>query len=202
MIITIVSLLPYQLQEIKPGLIPGVFTIPAAKNGIPGVLHIDDAKSNLYIRDGKTFPITHPAEEVANAIVNDYCTSQLQGSEEAKPALFWVFGKHSGADILKEFTKEVEEARKKQNVWFMRLVTLADDDWAKTGQHRMISDLQRHAAKSLGLVNKPWYQSPEPQEFVKCPACNSLVESGAAICYNCKHVVNKEKAAALGIKVA
>jgi hypothetical protein len=198
--ITVVSFLPWALNELKPGLIPENYYIPPAKDGIPGVLHIRDARSNLYVRDGKTYPITHPAEEVANSIVADYCTAQLQGSSDAKPALFWVPGKWSGSEILTKFITEVAEAKTKQNVWFLRLVRLADDDWARFGQHRMITDLQRHAARSLGQLNKPWMQNLEPTEYVKCPACATLVDINAAVCANCGYITNKDKAKVLGIE--
>lgn len=197
--ITIVSLLPWALEEIKPGLIPDTYYIPAAKDGKPSVLHVKDATSNLYVRDGKTYPITHPAEEVANAIVNDYCVSQLQYAEDSKPAIFWVPGKVSKDEVLLKFKDELAEAKKHQNVWFMKLIRLADDDWAKTGQHRLVTDLQRHAARSMGLVNKPWMQSIDPIEFAKCPACSTLVDTTAAVCANCGYVTNKEKAKELGI---
>ncbi len=198
--ITVVSFLPWALNELKPGLIPEMYYIPPAKNGIPGVLHIRDAKSNLYVRDGKTYPITHPAEEVANALIGDYCNAQLQGGEDAKPAMFWVLGKWSGEEILTKFKAEVDAAKAKQNVWFLRLIRLADDDWARFGQHRMITDLQRYAARSLGQLNKPWMHNLEPTEFVKCPACATLVDINAAICQNCGYVTNKEKATSLGIQ--
>lgn len=197
--ITVISLLPWALNELKPGLIPESYRVPEAKDGKPGILHIKDARSNLYVRDGKTFPITHPAEEVANAIVNDYCISQLEADSECKPAILWVFGKFSADEVIVKFKNELAEARKKQNAWFMKLIRLADDDWEKTHQHRIISDVQRHAAKSLGLLTKPWMQSIEPQEFVRCPACATLVDVTAALCQNCGYITNKDKAKSLGI---
>lgn len=198
--ITIVSYLPWPLNETKPGLIPEIYHIPAAKDGIPGVLHIKDARSNLYVRDGKTYPITHPAEEVANALVNDYSGSLLQSGPDAKPALFWVFGKFAGSEIQTKFPTEVGEAKAKQNAWFMRLIRLADDDWTRFGQHRMITDLQRYAAKTMGLLSKPWMQNIEPVEYIKCPACSVLVDTNAAVCSNCGYVTNQEKAKTLGIE--
>jgi uncharacterized OB-fold protein len=66
----------------------------------------------------------------------------------------------------------------------------------------MISDLQRLAATNLGLTNKAWYMSAEPETFIKCPACGSSVSDNAALCPNCKYVTNEEKAKLLGIKVA
>ena len=198
--ITIVSFLPWALNELKPGLIPEQYYIPPAIDGKPGILHINDARSNLYVRDGKTYPITHPAEEVANSLVNDYCSAMLQAEDDKKPAIFWVHGKYSADDILNKFKIEIEQARKKQSAWFIKLVRLADDDWAKFGQHRMITDIQRYAAHNLGLVNKPWMQDLEPQQYTKCPACSTMVDITAAVCKNCGFVTNKLKAKELGIE--
>lgn len=197
--ITVVSFLPWALNELKPGIIPESYYIPPAINGIPGVLHVKDARANIYIRDGKTLPVTCPAEEIANALVDDYWKAQLQASDEARPAMFWVVGKFSPEEVMTKFSKEITEAKKKQNVWFMRLVRLADDDWVRFGQHRMITDLQRYAAQSLGQINKPWMKDLEPSEFVKCPACSTLVDVKAALCSNCGFVTNKVRAKELGI---
>ena len=196
---TVVNFLPYALHEVKPGLIPDTYHIPMAKNGVPGVLHIKDARSNVYMRDGKTFPALHPADQVAKALVEDYNTSQLEASHDAHPALFWVIGTFSGTEVLEKFGTEITEARKKQNIWFTRLIRRADDDWNKWKQHRMITDIQRHAASSLQLVNKEWFHTPEPEEFVKCPACSQLVEITAAICRNCGYITNEARAKELGL---
>lgn len=197
--ITVVSLLPWALNELKPGIIPEQYYIPPCVNGIPGVIHINDVRANLYIRDGKTFPVTFTAEELANSLVNDYWRASLQTTEDARPAMFWVLGKYSPEEILGKFSVEIAEAKKRQNRWFMNLIRMADDDWAKTGQHRMITDVQRHAARSLGQLNKPWMQNLEPSEFVKCPACATLVDTNAALCQNCGFVTNRDKAKQLGI---
>lgn len=196
---TVVSFMPWAINETKPGLIPEVYYIPPCEGDKPAVIHIHDARSNLYVRDGKTYPLTHPAEEVANAIVMDYCRALLESDDNAKPALFWVPGKLTPDEVLGKFAKEIIEAKKKQNNWFLKLIRLADDDWAKTGQHRMITDLQRYAAKSLGWLTRPWMQSSEPTEFIKCPACATLVNNTAAVCSNCGYVTNPTKAKELGI---
>lgn len=195
---TIVNLLPFAVSELKPGLIPEQYYIPPQENGKPGILHVRDGKSNLYVRDGKTYPITHPAEEVAKAIVNDYAIAQLQADEYARPALFSLPGILSADEVLLKHKAQVEEARAKQNAWFMKLIRLADDDWERTKQHRMITDIQRHAARAMGQLTKPWMQNIEPEEYKRCPACSTLYNVQAAVCPNCKHVVNAEKAKAIG----
>jgi len=197
--ITVVSLLPWAVCEIKPGLIPEVYQIPAAGKDKPAVLHIKDGRSNLYVRDGKTYPITHPAEEVANALIEDYVSAMLQTSEDARPAIFWVMGHLKPEEVLAKHKAEIEAVKYKQGKWFMALIRLADDDWERTHQHKMITDIQRHAARSMGLLTKPWMQNIEPEEFVRCAACSTLVNVEAAICPNCKFVTNPAKAKELGL---
>lgn len=196
---TVVSFLPWALNELKPGLIPEQYYIPPCEGDKPAILHVNDAKSNLYVRDGKTYPITHLADEVANAIVSDYYRAQLQADDNARPALFWVYGKLTADEVMGKYNKEVALAKQRQNAWFVKLIQLADDDWARYGQHRMITDLQRHAARSLGWLTRPWMQNQEPSEFVKCPACATLVNTTAAVCANCGYVTNPVKAKELGI---
>jgi len=198
---TVVNFLPYALEERKPGLVPERYYVPMSKKGRPGILHISSAMSHLYIRDGRTHPIRHPSDEVAESICNDYNNAQLEADNEACPALFWVYDKVSSTDILTDpkFKEAMESAKAKQLRWFTKLVSRADDDWARWGQHRIITDIQKYAAAELGLTNKPWYQSPEPEEFVKCPACRTMVEKTSAICHNCKYVIDEGRAIELGL---
>ena len=200
---TVVSLLPYPLEEGKPSLIPGVFYIPACEDKkIPVVIHVNDGFSRLYIRDGKTFPVTHPGEEIAQSIVEDYCTSQLEADADARPAIFWVSGKLSPMEVITKHKKTLDDVKTKQNRWFLRLVKRADDDYAVSKQSRMVTELQRKAAAALGLRNKEWMQELEPIEHIKCPFCSTIIEEAAAVCKNCNNVTNKEKAQELGMKVS
>lgn len=196
---TIVSVFPGPIKETKPGLIPDTFEIEESNGKEPQVLHVTEVNSALYIGDGKTFRLTHTVKEIAESIVNDFCNGFIEADEQHKPGLFWILGKHSKDAVKVQFKKELDEAIRKQRAWLQRLVTSADDDFQKHGQHRGISDLQRKAAMLLGLTNKPWYISPEPTTFVKCPACSTMVEEAAAICHNCKYPINVEKATQLGL---
>lgn len=196
---TVVSIFPGAIKETKPGMIPDVFEIPESDGKNPQVLHVTEVNSALYIGDGKTFRLTHTANEIARAIVEDFCNGFLQADDENKPGLFWLHGKHEKENIAKQFPKEMTVAVRKQKSWLMRLVLSADDDFQKHGQRRGISDLQRRAAYILGLTNRPWYVAPEPTTYVKCPACATMVDESAAICQNCHFTVNIEKAKQLGL---
>jgi uncharacterized protein YqjF (DUF2071 family) len=46
---TVVSIVPFKINEQKPGLIPGIFTIEASDGKNPQVLVVQDARHNVYI---------------------------------------------------------------------------------------------------------------------------------------------------------
>lgn len=197
---TIVSFIMWDLREQKPGVIPGDYPIPKSDGKTPTVLVITDAITNIYMgHEMGTFPSPVPVEQLANSIVNDYVNSNLEIQEDARPAMFWVEGSHTPEEVLKKFPEKCQEALRKQLNWFAILVRAADDAWARTHQHRAVSDLQRIAARALGMT-KEWSVAPEPVTLIKCPACTIMVESTAIICKNCKAILNPEAAKKMNIQ--
>jgi hypothetical protein len=196
---TVVNFLPWKVESTKPGVIPDTYSIPAAVGKYPGVLIINNAVSPIYLdADRGTFPTPIPVEELGKAICNDYNGAFLEADTETNPALFWVEGAWSGKDVLEKFPGECERAKASQNRWFMKLIRKGDDDWARHKQHKMITDIQRYAAKHMNL-NKEWAIEPEPVTMVKCPACSSLLEDSAIVCKNCKVILKPEEAKKLGL---
>lgn len=208
---TVISALPFRLNEQKPGLFPiGLFALPPVKKaGDVNVLVVNEGHYFTYIGDGKSIAQYEKATIIAQSIVNDYNNSQLgldttsiDPMEHAKPALFFVFGAWTKEQVLERFQEEIELAHIQQNKWFGNLVKQADDDWAKYHQHKMISDLQRFAANSLKLV-KEW-SNPElvANSSAQCPACKSFIPQDALICNVCRTIVNKKAYDDLGLKQA
>src|SRR4051812_21249125 len=75
---TVVNLLPREILEEKPHLLPGAFLIPAATWGDIGILHVEEAihyVPNPLIDDGKPGSsikqVTSP-RELARSICEDY----------------------------------------------------------------------------------------------------------------------------------
>lgn len=199
---TIVSYLPYPVCEKKPSVIPEEYRIAASDCKTPTTLVIETAKSILYRGfDQPNFPISIPAEEMAEDIIKSFSASVLGYSDTAKPGLFWVPGVVYAKDVEKLFPEKVIEAKKLQNRWFLILVKMADDDWARYKQHKMITDIQRLAAKSLGLSTKEWLVMPDPVQMVKCPACFSFIEEGTVKCKYCGAILDMKKASELGLIV-
>ena len=204
---TVVSFLPWQLRETKPGMIPNEFIVPKREGKIPGTLKVVDCIAMVDIGlDRPAFKSPVPAEQLAESIVRDATSSLLEYDLDTKPAVFYVQGEFSGEEVLKKFPELCAEQLNAQNRWWLKLVKVADDLWARFHQHKMISDLQRHAARELGLNGKEWAMEPEPVTLVKCFACKTMIESDAIICSSCNTVqpskTEEAKKLGIGIKVA
>lgn len=200
---TIVSLIPWETPpETKPGMIPDTYKIPKSDGKTPAVLVIEDAITNIYMgAERGTFPSPIPVDQLAESIVKDASNSYLEIEPEAKPAIFWVEGSLSPKEIMDKHPDKVSEALKRQNRWFMKLIRTGDDTWARFHQHRMISGIQRAAAKHLGLT-KEWAVDPEPINLIPCPACRTMIDTTAIVCRNCKAILKPEEAKKLGINFA
>lgn len=208
MICTVVSTVPFAIEENKPGLYPGYFTIPAAQKDDIEVLVVDKAVSYLYLdHERGSAPIHHPGEEVAAALCRDYINGNLRiVSEEAEPGIFFVtealtrlkdepesvYLSRVKADIKKKYATRIQEALRRQKNWFIQLVEFADDEWNKFHNHKMISDLQRYACDYLGLTRE-WNVKGESLGNVFCPACQSTISKDAIVCPQCRVVVKPEE---------
>lgn len=196
---TIVSLVPREIREFKPGLSQEYVNILAAPLNDISILVVTDQFYGLYLdSDRGSRLIPEPVGEFARAIVDDFKIAQIEVSEEhdAWPGIFWVMGKFTIPEIKAKFAKEITKARDQQTRWFERLVYKADDDWAKLPSTQHISTMQKLAVKALNLT-RPWAIATLELGNLQCPACTLAVPPEAALCPNCKCILNKEKAAQL-----
>jgi hypothetical protein len=202
---TVISIVPFPIDEFKPGLIPGVFHIErCADENKPICITIGESFHYVYIdAERGNLRVLNPSYEVAASIVADYNSAQLEAKPTSHPGLFWMPGVWTAEAINKdaEAKERLEEAKRVQREWFVSIVRLADDDWEKTRQHQSISDTQRYAAKILDPTNKQnrqWiFVDPskgiEKIEMVLCPACGSDVAKTAVICRFCNYVLDEVK---------
>ncbi len=188
---TIVSILPFTISEAKPGLYPGNFIIPGAKLGSLEVLVIGDSVHYVYMdKDRGSLAVKTSAYDVARSICNDFSEAQLAVTDIARPGLFWVPGSFVPDQIKAKFESELQTARKGQAAWFERLIKLADDDWSRYHQHKMISDLQRYAADALGQ-HRDWTVKLKDIVITDCPFCRSKIPAAAVVCPTCAQVVDQ-----------
>ena len=192
---TLISIVPFPIEEFKPGIYPGFFRLEASKNNIPEVLVISDSVYHVEIDENRTITVKCPSEDIAKSVVDDYVTSNLAYSidEDAAPGMFWKSGSLDLGTIMSKYSDDLKLANERQVRWFKKLVQIADDDWEKTRQHKFISDMQRYAAKALGL-ERPWIiVSDQDAGIIKCIACSSSISKDAIVCPQCKMILNAEK---------
>jgi hypothetical protein len=197
---TVVSTLPFELVEPKPGLIPSIYVIPSAKGSDFSYLHVADGHHLVLIplTDSKTPPmrVTDTSERISQSLIDDYVNASLsidytpnENGSIAIPGLFWVEGALNRDEIVARHSDRVKAAKNNTMAWFERLVKLADDDWAKNESHRTITDLQRKACTYLN-IDRAWNFDIFKQLSNLCWACKSIVNPLAIICHECNAVLN------------
>lgn len=192
--VAVVSVFPFAINEDKPGVIPRYYHIPPVKQGDIEILKIGSTMMLIDLADRpEKLKVDVSPAIIATSLIRDFATSQLAYDSESAPGLFAVSGQGLTKDkIKKEYPEEIERARQRQNNWFRKLVFLADDDWSKYHQHRLVSNLQRIAAKNLGL-EREWLVDVAPPKA--CPACgSSLPNANVAVCFRCGAVINESLA--------
>jgi len=194
----IVSFLPYDYNPYLPGMIPTFFHIPKAERDDFVVVPITDCMSHIYVGEGRSLATMHSGVQVASAIARDHIAASIHTvADIAFPGIKSVPGNHSKEKIQEMFPEELIALNQAQKNWFGELVKYADDTWMDPnarGKHRSISDIQRYAAKYLGL-NKEWITTVATNN-IQCYACTYNVPSEAAICPNCKTVLKSDLLAA------
>lgn len=210
--VTVVSVLPFFLNEPKYGLIPDLYQIKKAKKGDVSLLHVKDGYhfQLIPLADIRTPPLKIPdlGEVIAESIVKDYTNAcmgvdynQLDNGAVPVPGLFWVEGTYVDEDDKKndelkrtlkfKYQKEINQAILNTTAWFERLIKIADDDWAKYRQYRFITDYQREACNWLGL-QREWNFSVFEANNSLCWACKKVVNPTALIC-SCGAILNPEE---------
>ena len=193
-ICTVISLLPIEIKERKPGLYPGEYIIPAAKErGDIGLLVIQEGIHYVPQLEHPAYRAVTPAREVAKSLVDDFRDGCLGLEEDAEPGLFWVFGEYEKAAAKVSLRADIHNASVRQSKWFVNLVRIADTEWAQhPGNHNVISELMKHAAVHLGL-DKEWLVNPDQMALVNCPVCRTLVSAKAIVCGQCRAILNAEE---------
>lgn len=201
---TLISIVPFPINEFKPGLIPGQFDLPACEDGRPVCKIIGESIHYVYIdRDRGSMRVMNPSYTIARSIVNDYNSAQLASGLGCHPGFFWAVGEWNTDSVEEKLKDKLDIIREIQYTWFTELVKLADDDWEKTRQHYCISDVQRHAARSIDPENKqgrPWIMKTPTQlladqtvDTIICPACGSDIPADVIICKYCSCILDADR---------
>lgn len=195
---TVVSICPFALHEMKPGMFPSFYRIPSARDTGLEILIVNNAFYNQPLpATDQVVRVEISSKDIARSIVNDYIQGVMAYGENCYPGLFWVRGNYDKPTVKTKFATELQTITQYQYNWFLAIVAIADDDWTQFKQHKFITETQRHAARFLGL-KREWLIDQNTVTnvvTVNCPACFSMIHPEASICPNCRSVINVDKAA-------
>jgi hypothetical protein len=195
------SLISYAKRDIFetiPGLQRATFDLPASMENIPTIIHVDDSHYFKPDIDGHQDRVFVPSEQIVKSVVHMHITSQLLYKVDQHPALFCIPNIAVSLEDLKQYGDLVLGAIEKQRRWYVALVQLADDDWQLVHRHNVISDIQRTAARELGLTRDWLIEIQDETGKGSCPFCGTgLLNSDAPICPTCGKVHNPTRMAEL-----
>lgn len=193
---TVVSFIPFDLREEKPGLIPNVYIIKEGSEENPSITHIPGAKHYVYLDgDRGSLPVRDASFEVARSIVDDFSSAQLGISDGCMPGIFFVPGRLSWEEVQKQYPQVIIQAKISHRRWMHKLIEMADDDWNSYHNHKVIADFQRTFADIMKIDSKthPWMNIQNTVDSSSCPACGAAFRPGTVVCGTCKCVLDKEK---------
>lgn len=196
---TLVTAMPFLFRDEKPGVHPSFVEIEGVNDPRKEIRCHPIAPAVTYIYlDSERGHLAKPIqpEELAESYVADFIRHLMFTDFDVHPALFWVPGEQTEESVREDYPEKLTAALESQELWFKRMVEIADNEWIKNRHHRAISPIQKQAAELLGLKREWLVQSLVPEETiapVKCPACRSLIDIEAAICAHCSCIVNPQK---------
>src|SRR5712692_10225428 len=166
------------LEVRSPG--PGEAYAITPIRGCTGVMDLGDKRTLEYRITAREI-----AEDIAREINSDSGEGSFHG-------VFVAAGPEPTESELADARRRLEEFQR-------RLVAAADLEWERTKNPMFITDLDRRAARQLGL-EKPWLYDPKP--LAECPVCAEKIKHGVAVCRSCGAILAREKAAQYGLVAA
>jgi len=145
--------------------------------------------AKMDLGDKRTIDVPLTAREIADDIARELNSDSGEGSFHG---VFVAAGPEPTE-------AELTDARRRLAEFQHKLVAAADLEWERTKNPMFITDLERRAARQLGL-EKPWLYDPKP--LAECPVCAEKIKPGVAVCKSCGAILDKEKAAQYGLGVA
>jgi len=168
------------------------YLLPAAKDGVPGLLPVEAGYQREYLGFGSHRPTlvlgkeesARPEEDSAREIADDLL------NEWSHPAIGMGTGLGPGIFICAGVTptdEEIQPQLEKQIAWAQYIVDKADELWI-TGKRDEVKEGHRKAALWLGR-DREWAQVGRTQLLTKaCPYCGTTISGAAPVCPTCHRV--------------
>jgi len=192
---TVFSIVPFLIDEYKPGLYPGHFRIePCTNDTQPQRLSIGASEHMMYIGGQKNpVRIVTPSYQIAKALVDDFFDGQLFSEPDKKPGLCWLQGNISQEEFLTKHKDIYARIKATQKAWFILVVKKTEDDWKKYKNSRVVTDHARFAVRALGIPIPEWMETDEiGGNFTKCPACSTMNDPSNVVCSGCSVIFSPE----------
>jgi hypothetical protein len=158
----------------------GMYRIPAPKAGEErATLVVTDRIDVVDMGDNRRLEVPIHARKIAEdlaADLGDYGVFVAEGQEPT--------------------AEEIASAKEHLIKVAKKLVFEGDQEWARSHNYRLLSDLHRRAVKHLGLEREWAY---EPAAMSECPVCGERIKPGVAVCRSCGAILDREKARQFGI---
>ena len=168
----------------------GAYAVSACEKGTPySLTRVISRIAYMDLGDKRTMEYRITAREIAEDLAREINGDSGEGSYHG---VFVAAG-----DAPTE--SELAEARRRLEEFQRRLVAAADLEWERTKNPMFITDLERRAARQLGL-EKPWLYDARP--LADCPVCAEKIKHGVAVCRSCGAILDREKAARYGLVAA
>lgn len=196
---TIVSIWPMQESTYRPLHMPktatdsNCFVLQPGCFDIPFLLRVPDFDNLVYMGKGTNQTITIPAIETALDLVRHWRDSKNSPEDGGLPGIWLhptenptVEEVRSSAEILEYSEKQIMFASSK--VREARLFA-AQNEW------RNITKLHLFMGKLLNIQGEPWqdFDSKASAGKVRCPYCDTPMAMTAAICGQCREIVDLTK---------
>jgi hypothetical protein len=168
----------------------GVFVVSACVTGEPySLTRVTSRTALMDVGDKRTFEVKITAREVAQDLCHEI------NSDGGDDSFFGVFAATGDAPT----DEELLEARERLAAFYRRVVMAADREWERSHSYLFINDVERRAARHLGL-DKEWHY--QARETMECPGCGEKIKLNVAVCKSCGAILDRVKAASLGLMPA
>ena len=153
------------------------------------LIPVSGVRAVMDLGDKRTLDVPITAREVAQDVCREI---NADGGEDSFFGVFVAQGEKPEDD-------EIVEARRRLEAFYRAMVASADREWERSHSYLFINDVQRRAARHLGL-DKDWFY--QPRETADCPGCGEKVRAGVAVCKTCGAILDRAKAVTLGLAPA
>jgi hypothetical protein len=165
----------------------GTYRVRGCESGEPyAITRVEGRTACMDLGDKRTMEVPISAVEVAQDLCREI---NSDAGEESNLGVFVAKGEMPSAE-------ELRKGREKLGAFYRRLVAGADREWERSHSYLFINDVERRAARYLGMDKEWFYQA---RETVECPGCGEKIKPGVAVCRSCGAILDRTKAAELGL---